>query len=302
MVLVPIVKEENLGEDMAIDEKKIGSNMYTVFLNRQTGKIALLASTLKTSILAEIMRAFGTKAFEVKTVTRDLSPSYDWLIREVFMNAAHIADKFHVHTHLFDALQSMRIFYRQQELSIKRIRYEEFKTNELLRKQQCIENNTDYKPRRFSYKEAKLPNGETKRELLARSIYLLYKFPHKWTPSQNQRSEILFMLYPDIKYAYELCCKFRLWYGSDKIGLNMQEVRIELYKWYKEVVASDIEEMLNFKYLVERNEPYILNYFVTGKTNANAEALNSKIQNFIHSNMGTRDIDFFHFRLKNYFA
>lgn len=300
--MVPIVKEENLGEDMAIDEKKIGSNMYTVLSNRQTGKIALLASTLKTSILAEIMRAFSTKAFEVRTVTMDLSPSYDWLIRQVFMNTTHIADKFHVHTHLFDALQSMRIYHRQQELTKRRLRYEEFKNKKTLRRQQCKKSNTDYKPERFSYKESTLPNGETKRELLARSMYLLYKLPHKWTPSQSQRAEILFMLYPDIKTAYELCCEFRIWYGRNNIGQNIQYIRSSLHKWYKDVVNSDIEEMLNFKSLVERNEPYILNYFISGKTNANAEVLNAKIQNFIHSNMGARDINFFLFRLRNYFS
>jgi len=300
--MVPIVKEENLGEDMAIDEKKIGNNMYTVLSNRQTGKIALLASTLKTKILAETMRSFGTKVFEVKTVTRDLSPSYDWLIRQVFMNSTHIADKFHVHTHLFDALQSMRIYHRQQELTKRRIKYEEFKNKEILRKQLCRQNNIEYKPERFIYKEPNLSNGETKRELLARSVYLLYKLPYKWTSSQSQRSEILFKLYPDIKTAYELCLEFRIWYGKINIGQNIMDIRSSLSQWYMDVEKANIEEMLNFKSLVERNEPYILNYFITGKTNANAEALNAKIQNFIHSNLGARDINFFLFRLRNYFS
>jgi transposase len=40
--------------------------------------------------------------------------------------------------------------------------------------------------------------------LLARSRYLLFKNTSKWTQSQNQRAEILFQRYPDLKKAYEL--------------------------------------------------------------------------------------------------
>jgi len=40
---VPILKIENIGPNMAIDEKQIGEEMHTVLSNRDTGKIALLA-------------------------------------------------------------------------------------------------------------------------------------------------------------------------------------------------------------------------------------------------------------------
>ena len=61
-------------------------------------------------------------------------------------------------------------------------------------------------------------------------------------------------------------------------------------------------EMENFKSLVERNESMILNYFVKGETNAKAEGINSKIQRFITINQGTRDRDFFYFRLAKLFS
>ena len=60
-------------------------------------------------------------------------------------------------------------------------------------------------------------------------------------------------------------------------------------------------EMENFKSLVERHEEIILNYFVKGETNANAEGINSKIQRFITINQGTRDREFFYFRLAKLF-
>lgn len=37
--IVPVLKPENLGEEMAVDEKMIDEEFYTVFTNRQTGKI-----------------------------------------------------------------------------------------------------------------------------------------------------------------------------------------------------------------------------------------------------------------------
>ena len=37
-----------------------------------------------------------------------------------------------------------------------------------------------------------------------RGKYLLMVSPEKWTPSQRERAEILFELYPDIKTAYSL--------------------------------------------------------------------------------------------------
>ena len=47
-------------------------------------------------------------------------------------------------------------------------------------------------------------NGDTRKQLLARSIYLLYKKESLWTQSQRIRAEILFKEYPDIKKGYYL--------------------------------------------------------------------------------------------------
>ena len=40
-------------------------------------------------------------------------------------------------------------------------------------------------------------NGDTRKELLARSRYLLFKSREKWTLSQSKRAEFLFREYPD---------------------------------------------------------------------------------------------------------
>lgn len=49
-----------------------------------------------------------------------------------------------------------------------------------------------------------LGNGDTLRQLLARSRYLLFKQRSKWTYSQRQRAELLFERYPIIEKAYDL--------------------------------------------------------------------------------------------------
>ncbi|HRN73614.1 MAG TPA: transposase, partial [Ginsengibacter sp.] len=50
------------------------------------------------------------------------------------------------------------------------------------------------------------------------------------------------------------------------------------------------------------HEQMIMNYFIKGKTNGKAEAVNRKIQRFIVANYGVRDKDFFMYGLARYFS
>lgn len=50
-------------------------------------------------------------------------------------------------------------------------------------------------------------NGDSKKQLLARGRYALYKSRSNWTKSQAIRAEIIFQEYPDLKQAYELAQK-----------------------------------------------------------------------------------------------
>ena len=53
------------------------------------------------------------------------------------------------------------------------------------------------------HKAEELENGDTLRQLLARSRYLLFKSPDKWTKSQKIRAELLFKQFEDIKAQSE---------------------------------------------------------------------------------------------------
>ena len=301
VIRVPIFSMQDMGKDMAIDEKQIGEDMHTILSNRQTGKIALLARSVSAKELINLLPKFNLKGFEVKSITRDLSPSYDWFCRQVFCNSLHVADKFHIIRELLDACQDVRVRYRQELLTDKRLKYEEFKKQEHQRKQECKKSNQPFIAQKFVYHELKASNGETLFELLARSRYLLYKYPDDWTPSQKQRALALFNHYPEIEKSYRLSCRFRTWYRKENIGVSREEMRKELQQWYAEVEKEEVMEMENFKSMVERNEGIIINYFVKGDTNAKAETINSKIQRFIMMNQGTRDREFFYFRLTNFF-
>ena len=282
LLAVPILKEENLGEDMAVDEKQIDKEMYTILLNRKTGKVALMAETLKVKELLTLTDKFSdAKRWAVKTVTCDLSPAYDWFIRQAFIRATAIADKFHILQHAFESIQEHRIRLKQTYLSKWRIECETQKKK---------------------LPHLKLQNGETILELLARSRYLLFKKQQDWTPSQQQRAALLFKTYPELQKDYLLLELFRNWYDKTNVGKDLSIINTALVRWYNQVEQTGSEEMKNFKELVSSNQAKIVRYFIDGKTNAQAENLNKRIQSFINSNFGIRDKDFFLWRCKQYFS
>lgn len=63
---------------MTIDEKQIGKKMYTIMTNSQTGKIALLAQTMKPEELKQAMENYlSERLLDVKSVSCDMSQSYN---------------------------------------------------------------------------------------------------------------------------------------------------------------------------------------------------------------------------------
>jgi transposase len=218
--------------------------------------------------------------------------------------AQQVGDKFHVVKLLLDAVQSIRIRLNRQIETAKRKAYELFKKEEAERKKTLEESGKcdEYKKRKFEYNEEKMSNGETPSELLKRSRYLLYKYPDQLTQSQKQRAKVLFTEFSELESAYYLNCDFRDWYSRKNIAAPQLVLERRLHQWYEDVEKSGIEELMNFSSTVERNQEYICNYFHNGATNAIAENRNGRIKKFISLNQGTRDRDFFFFRLKKYYT
>lgn len=284
-ISVPILKEENIGSQMAVDEKTINGTCYTVLSNRENGKIALMAATLKTKYLMKLMGKIDIgKRMKVKSLSRDMALHYDWFGRQAFMNSYHVIDKFHVIKSIMEQLQATRIRYRQEELTRRR---EAHKNKQ-------------------NYSEITLDNGDTILQLLARSRGLLFLMSHSWTDQQRHRAKILFNTFPQIKVVYQLVNQIRKWFkppqGKITYQVTKDKKRQKLIALIKEFNKTGIAELKNIAFMLKRNLPNILNYFIAKETNAKAEALNQNLQRFINVNYGTRNIKFFLFRVKIHFA
>lgn len=278
---VPVLKPENFGAEMSVDEKMIDEEFYTVMTNRQTGKIALLAQTLTVAELNKLINKTADVRNQVKTITADLSPTYEKFCEQSFPQALIVADKFHVVKHIVEAVQALRLRLKQEE------------TARLP---------TTKKERRTYENQTKLINGESRIEMLTRSRYLLFKTQQNWTASQQKRASLLFETFPLLKTTYQLTQQIRQWLNKENVGKYEWQIEKQLIHWYDCAEQTRLPEVENLIRIITANEDKIIHYFKTGKTNAKAEAMNSKIQRFIAANYGVRDKDFFLYRLARYYS
>ena len=279
--IVPVLKPENLGEEMAVDEKMIDEEFYTIMTNRQTGKIALLAETLRVEELSRLTDKMGDAKNVVKEMTLDLSPTYEKFTEQCFPQATLVADKFHVVKHIVESVQAVRLRLKQEELSALP---------------------TTKKERRLYEKQTKLINGESRIEMLTRSRYVLFKLQSNWTVAQQKRAGLLFETFPVIEKVYQLTQQIRLWLDKSNVGKYEWQIERMLITWYDDAEQAKLPEVENLIRLIGSHEQKIMNYFRKGKTNARAEAINSKIQRFITANYGLRDKDFFMYRIARYYS
>lgn len=302
-IFVPLCIPDNIGEDMCVDETMIGETFFTIITNRATGKLSFMAETTKSSDLITSSFPIKDELNKVKILNRDLAGSYRIFANTTMPKAKQVVDNFHIIKLLLDASQSVRMSLKRRIYTEKTEAFDKHKAEEIMRKKQCQKEDVKFKKKKFIRKDKTLSNGETVSEILKRSRFLLYKFRDQWTDKQRDRSIVLFLEFPELEKAYDLANEFRDWFSRKNIGKNKNELLDDLKKWYDKVEKAKIEDLKNFKSTVERNIEYILNYFsCNGASNAMAENRNGKIKKFINANQGTRDRDFFFFRLKMYFA
>jgi transposase len=115
-----------------------------------------------------------------------MAGNMELICKRCFSQAIRVTDRFHVQKLATEALQEMRIKYRWEALDAENEAIEQSKST-----------GTPFQSDIF-------PNGDTLKQLLARSRYVLYKKPADWTASQKDRAELLFERYPDLKTAYGL--------------------------------------------------------------------------------------------------
>jgi transposase len=205
-----------------------------------------------------------------------MSNAMDAIISKSFPQAIIVTDRFHVQQLVTEAVQEIRMCFRREVLK------EETAAILLARKEKKI-----YQPKIFE-------NGDTKKQLLARSYHLLFKSPANWTERQQARADILFKQFPQIQHAYNLSMSFRSWYENNH---SSREAKQSLQKWYDKVEQENIEPFVVAAQSILAHEDTILNYFNNRSTNASAESFNAKLKGFRALVRGVRDIKFFLFRV-----
>lgn len=201
-------------------------------------------------------------------------------VKTAFSEATLVTDRFHVVKLAMESLQHLRIKQRWDELD---------KENKAI--EQAKKDGKKYKP-------IQLSNGDTPKQLLARSRYIIAKKPNDWTSNQKQRATLLFKLYPHLETAYKHTLEFRSIYeNTDK---SMASERFN--KWMEETFERKLDTFYTTANTVKANFENILNFFNNRNTNANAESFNAKIKLFRANLRGVTDTTFFLFRLHKLFA
>ena len=274
--------EKNIGSKLSIDETSVSNGeLYTIITNKAAhgGKGALVAiveGIKTTDIIAVLNKIPPELRNTVKEVTLDMSVVMEAVIRASFPNASIVTDRFHVQQLVSEAVQETRMTFRREVLK------EETAAILLAKKEKRI-----YQPKLYE-------NGDTKKQLLARSFHVLFKPESKWTQRQKHRATILFKEFPAIKHAYNLSMMFRSWYENNS---NKVEAKENLQKWYQKVEQENIEVFTVAAESIKAYEDTILNYFNNRSTNASAESFNAKLKGFRALVRGVRDIKFFLFRV-----
>ena len=271
----------NIGPYMSLDETCLSNGEVWTFLTNKDGHgghgtlAAAIPGTKSDGIIPILVGAMGKSVRRrVKEVTCDLSPSMMLIAAEVFCNAHVVNDRFHVQQVYNEAVDEIRIDIRRQLIA--------------------EENNRDRSIPPVTYS-----NGETMRQILARSKHTLMMSQNKWTDIQRHRANILFKHYPILKVAYHLAMELRQIFNAE---ISPTKAMGRMNKWYEKVMALGNN---NFRSVIKtfRNDaPTILNYFRRRATNAYAEAFNSKVKIFRSQMRGVRDRDFLIFRLVKLYA
>lgn len=278
---------ENIGPFISMDETSLSrSELYTIITNKQgKGKKGSLVAMIKGTVskqVIEILEKIPEQLRDlVQEITIDLAPTMELIAKRSFRKAARVSDRFHVQKLASDAVQEKRIKYRWQAID------QDNKERELAK----IEG--------VSYTPHLLSNGDTLKQLLARSRYLLFRNSNKWTPTQVHRAEVLFTNYPELEKAYDLSQSLASIFNR-KIASQVAYKKLAL--WYQQVQQVGFKSLITIANTIQNNYTNILNYFNNRSTNASAESFNAKVKALRRQFRGVTNPQFFLFRLAKIYA
>jgi len=278
---------ENVGSRLSIDETALtNGELYTIVTNKAgKGKKGTLVAIIEGTGAEKVIKVLDKIPEEIRDsveeVTLDMANSMGRIVRSCFSKANRVIDRFHVQKLAYDALQEIRIAHRWDAINEE--------TN-------AIEN---AKADGIKYIPEVLCNGDTKKQLLARSRYLLFKSGEKWTNKQKERAAMLFEFYPDIKQAYSLTHSLRMIFSKN---IDKGVAYTKMAKWFNDVTESGFKSFNTISATFYSHYPEILNFFDNRSTNASAESFNAKLKAFRATQRGVVDIDFFIYRVAKIYA
>lgn len=282
-----LIYPENITDKLSIDEVSLSKGeLYTFVTNKNTKvrnkkSIVAVINGTEAKVIQEVLGKISLeKRNQVKEVSMDMARNMGMAARNSFPNSNLVIDRFHVVRLVMDAMQHIRVSFRWKAID---------EENTAIKK--AREKDEKYYPQI-------LANGDTLKELLARSRYLLYKFEQDWTINQAKRATILFEKYPLLKSVYKLTLSFRNIYKNNSKAIALTQFN----EWKEKVIALKTDEFNAVVNSIEYHLDNILNFFDSRSTNANAESFNSKIKGFRANLRGVTDVKFFLFRLEKLFA
>lgn len=281
-----MIYPENIGPYLSIDEVSLSQGELYTFITNKNGRgkkgslVASIKGTLSQDIISVVSKISEHKRLQVEEVTLDMAKNMESAVCQLFGKARLVTDRFHVVRLAMEALQHLRVKLRWQELD---------EENKAI---------SESKKTGKKYEVQELANGDTPKQLLARSRYILAKKTKEWTETQAQRAQLLFGRYPELQKAYEHTLHFRNIYEQS----NLQTARLKFNEWITKTYTEELKHFYTVANTVGNNLENILNFFVNRNTNANAESFNSKIKLFRANLRGVAETQFFLFRLQKLFA
>ena len=278
---------ENMGCHLSIDEVNLSmGELYTVVTNkaskgRKGSIVAIIAGTKSEVVINHLQKIDLKKRSKVTEITLDMANSMKLIAKKSFPKAKQVTDRFHVQKLALESVQEVRIRLKWDALDKENLSLAQAKLNKV-----------EFISKEFS-------NGDTAKQLLTRSRFLLFKSPNKWSESQKERATIVFEEYPEIKTVYFLSQKLRNIYNNNT---DKSVAITKLAHWYNDVESLGIKSFNTIMNTIKINYDSILNYFDRRSTNASAESFNAKIKAFRNQFRGVRKVDFFLFRLTKLFA
>jgi transposase len=218
-----ILFPKNICPQLSIDENSFSNGeLYTIITNKgrkglSGSLLAIIRGTDVATVREVLLKMPRRIRWKVREITLDMAPNMEAIAKLCFPSAMLVTDRFHVQKLCYEAVQEMRIKYRWEALDQETIQI------------------ALAKAKGVKYQAEKFKNGDTRKQLFARSRYLLFKKEKFWSDSQKLRADILFREYPKLKKAYHL---------SQRLGLIFHQCKLKdvaltrLAQWYDEAEQS----------------------------------------------------------------